>query len=213
MTDKLTEKRSRLLCHLNLNIASFLATLLFVHKAVNFLDLHAVLSHSNSNRTLSSTSTDQNANTRSVHCTKRKLAPDSGFEKRMLPFQARHHLVRRLSLIGPDSFDDIEACILAPRGAEKQLKQEYTRARRDESVEEQRVREEADESPVLLIELVSLDLISSDVANTYSNSSIETEQTDQACCSCVTGHAIADRHQVLWEVAAQCCDDSVVGEG
>jgi hypothetical protein len=75
------------------------------------------------------------------------------------------------------------------------------------------VREEADESPILLIEVVSLKYMSSDVADAYSNRSVETEQTEQACCSRVASHAIADRHQILWEIAAQCCDDSMVEEG
>jgi hypothetical protein len=74
------------------------------------------------------------------------------------------------------------------------------------------VREEAYESPVPLMEMVSLDTCRSDVADTYSDSSVETEQTEQACCSRVASHAIADRHQVLWEVAAQCCNDSMVEE-
>jgi hypothetical protein len=74
------------------------------------------------------------------------------------------------------------------------------------------VREEADESRILLIELVSLNYMSSDAADTYSDSSVETKQTEQACCSRIASHTITDRHQVLWEVAAQCCDDSMVEE-
>jgi hypothetical protein len=74
------------------------------------------------------------------------------------------------------------------------------------------VREEANQSPVLLIELVSLDSRCSDVADAYSNRSVETEQTEQACCSRVASHAISDRHQILWKVAARCCDNGMVDE-
>jgi hypothetical protein len=90
------EKCSRPLCRLNFGIASLLAAVLLVDNAVDFLrtsDLHAILSHSNGNSTLSGASTDQDTNTRSVHYTKCKLAPDSGFQKSMLPFQARHNVV------------------------------------------------------------------------------------------------------------------------
>lgn len=69
-----------------------------------------------------------------MHSSKREATPDSGSHKRVLPLETSYYVVRRLSLIGPDGFNDVGACVLAVCCVEEKFENKKSRAGGDECV-------------------------------------------------------------------------------
>jgi hypothetical protein len=49
-------------------------------------------------------------------------------------------------------------------------------------------------------------------ADTHNNNSVNAEKTDDTACSRVASHTIANRYRILWEVAAQRCNEGVIAQ-
>ena len=47
-------------------------------------------------------------------------------------------------------------------------------------------------------------------ADTHDDDSVNAEQTDYTACGRVASHAVANSYRILWEVAAQRCNESVI---